>query len=441
MSHDTQTTFKLPIAAPAAAPASASAADTGTRTGELDPLTEVLREGARRLLTQAIQAEVDEHIIAHAQERDAISGHRLVVRNGYMPARTIQTPLGPLEVRQPRVDDRRLELDEPGQRQRLRFTSKILPRYLRRTKTIDQLIPWLYLKGVSTGDFAEALAALLGHEPKNLSANTVMRLKEVWRQEWEAWSARSLEGKRYVYFWADGIYFNIRLEDQVNNRQCILVIIGATDTGKKELVAIAEGYRESEQSWLDLLRELRSRGLEHGPQLATGDGALGFWKALRQVYPQAREQRCWMHKTANVLTKLPQGQQETAKRKLQAIWMAETQAAATDALGAFASLYRDKYPKAVTCLEKDAEALLAFYAFPAQHWVHLRTTNPIESTFATVRLRTDKTKGGGTRQACLTMVFKLCQSAERHWRPLNGCDLLPDVIEGVPFVDGIRQAA
>lgn len=434
MRHSTDLSLKLP--SEPSEPASADPASTPA-----DPLTEILREGARRLLAQAVEAEVQEYIFANAHQRDPATGHRLVVRNGHMPPRSIQTPLGPIPVSRPRVDDRRVEPDEHGQPRRVRFTSKVLPRYLRRTRTVDQLIPWLYLKGVSSGDFAEALAALLGHEPRNVSANVVMRLKEAWRQEWEAWSMRSLEDKHYVYFWADGVYFNIRLEDQANNRQCILVIVGATDTGRKELVAIAEGYRESEQSWLDVLRELKARGLESGPRLATGDGALGFWKALRQVYPQAREQRCWVHKTANILTKLPQGQQESAKAKLQAVWMAETKAAATGAVEAFTSLYRDKYPKAVACLEHDREALLAFYDFPAQHWVHLRTTNPIESTFATVRLRTDKTKGSGSRQACLTMVFKLCESAQRHWRPLNGCQFISDVIEGVPFVDGIRQAA
>lgn len=401
-----------------------------------DALTEVLRLGARRLIEQAVASEIQAYIDEHAHQKDA-QNHRLVVRNGHLPERQIQTGLGAIPVRMPRINDRRL--DETGQR--IRFTSRILPKYLRRTKSMEQLIPWLYLKGISSGDFAEALAALLGESAANLSASTVMRLKETWRQEWDSWSARSMQSKRYVYFWADGIYFNVRLEEPDGQRQCILVIIGATDTGCKELVALADGYRESEQSWLDLLRDLKQRGLEIGPELAVGDGALGFWKALRQVYPAAREQRCWVHKTANVLSKLPPSQQSIAKKKLQAIWMAATLAAANQAFDQFLEQYQTKYPKAAECLSKDRSTLLSFYDFPAEHWVHLRTTNPIESTFATVRLRTEKTKGCGSRQACLTMVFKLCQSAQRHWRLLNGRSQLLEIMEGVRFIDGIRAAA
>lgn len=401
-----------------------------------DALTELLRSGARRLLEQAVEAEVKLYIEQHAGLTDA-RGHRLVVRNGYLPQRRIQTGIGPVEVRQPRVHDQRT--DAKGER--IRFTSQILPRYLRRTRSIDALIPWLYLKGVSTGDFGEALTALLGESPANVSANTVMRLKEQWRREWEQWSKRSLEGKRYVYFWADGIYFNIRLEEGDSKKQCILVILGATDTGQKELVAIQEGYRESETSWLDVLRELKERGLETGPELAVGDGALGFWKALRQVFPDSRGQRCWVHKTANVLNKLPRSRQVNAKQKLQAIWMAATRSEAQEALGRFLEEYQLKYPKAAECLEKDREALLRFYDFPAEHWVHVRTSNPIESAFATVRLRTDKTKGSGTRQACLTMVFKLCQSAQKFWRPLNGAGEILELLAGIKFTDGIKTAA
>lgn len=404
--------------------------------GSRDVLTEILRQGAQRMLAQAIEAEVESYIAQHAQDRDG-RGHRLVVRNGHLPQRTIQSPLGEVEVRQPRVHDKRI--DPTGQR--IRFTSQILPPYLRRTKTMEELIPWLYLKGVSTGQFSEALAVLLGHEPANLSANTVARLNEVWRREWQSWADRSLKDKRYVYLWADGVHFNIRLESPENNRMCILVIMGATDDGKKELLAISDGYRESEESWLDVLRELKDRGLETAPELAVGDGALGFWKALPQVYPTTRQQRCWVHKTANVLTKLPQSQQSQAKRDLQSIWMAATEAEAHAAFDAFVKDYAAKYPKAAECLTKDREQLLAFYDFPAEHWVHIRTTNPIESTFATVRLRTHKTKGSGSRQACLTMVFKLCRIAERHWQRLRCRELLQDVIKGVRFVNGIKEAA
>jgi transposase-like protein len=282
---------------------------------------------------------------------------------------------------------------------------------------------------------------LLGHQPGNLSASTVARLNELWRLDWVSWSTRSLASKRYVYVWADGVYFNIRLGRPGDARLCVLVIMGATSTGQKELVAIADGYRESEESWLDLLRDVKARGLEHGPQLAIGDGALGFWKALGQVYPNTRPQRCWVHKTGNVLSKLPAGQQSLAKQQLQSIWMAASRADAEMAFDQFVQQYETKYPKASACLAKDREELLSFYDFPAEHWTHIRTTNPIESTFATVRLRTAKTKGCGSRQACLTMVFKLCQQAERHWRGLKGGQLLQDVIQGVRFVNGIKEAA
>ena len=398
-------------------------------------LDDILRDGARAMLQRAIEREVAEYVEAHAHERDAC-GRRLVVRNGRHPARDVQTTLGPIEVRQPRVNDRRT--DEQGNR--LRFTSKILPPYLRKAKAVEELVPWLYLKGISTSDFPEALGCL-GLDGSGLSATSVVRMKEVWRAEWAAWSKRSLAGKRYVYFWADGIYFNVRLADPGEGRQCVLVVMGATEDGRKELVAIQDGHRESEASWLDLLRDLRDRGLEHGPELAVGDGALGFWKALPQVFPGARQQRCWVHKAANVLNHLPKSQHGQAKAKLQEIWMAATRADAVKAFDAFVNGYKTKYPKAADCLAKDKDALLAFYDFPAEHWQHLRTTNPIESTFATVRLRTDKTKGCGSRQACLTMVFKLAQSAEKHWRKLNGAGLLLEVAAGVEFVDGIRKAA
>ena len=392
-----------------------------------DPLTDVLRTGARQLLSQAVEAEVASFLDAHAELVDD-AGHRRVVRNGYLPERAIQTGIGPVSVRQPRVRDR-----GDGA---IRFTSAILPRYLRRTKSLEDLLPWLYLKGISTGDFSEALAALLGAEAPGLSASTITRLKEVWRAEAERWQRRDLSVRRYVYFWVDGIYFGARMEEE---KQCILVIIGATDTGRKELIAITDGYRESAQSWREVLLDLKRRGLKKGPQLAVGDGALGFWKALREVYGETREQRCWVHKTGNVLNKLPKGLQNKAKQHLQDIWMAETRKAAERAFDFFLEAYGPKYDKAVACLAKDRDVLLTFYDFPAEHWKHVRTTNPIESTFATVRLRTYRTKGCLSRKTAMAMVFKLCQCAQRKWRKLNGSNHLAEIIRGVRFVDGEPQ--
>jgi putative transposase len=393
-----------------------------------DVLTGILRDGAQRLLMQAIEAEVAEWIDSHQHVQDR-NGHRQVVRNGHLPQRTIMTGVGAVEVQQPRVLDRRpAEQAEP-------FSSKILPPYLRKTKSIEELIPWLYLKGISTGDFSEALTALVGPEAKGLSASTITRLKEVWQQEFQEWSQRSLKGKDYVYVWADGVHFNIRLEE---DRQCILVLLGATADGRKELIAIADGFRESEQSWKALLLDVKARGLVIDPKLATGDGALGFWNAIGRIYPTTREQRCWVHKTANVLDKLPKRLQPEAKNKLHQIWMAETRAEAEKAFDLFVETYQAKYPKAAECLTKDRSVLLTFYDFPAEHWIHLRTTNPIESTFATVRHRHRRTKGNGSRLACLTMVYKLMQSASKKWRLLNGCQLLPDVIAGVQFIDGVK---
>jgi putative transposase len=393
-----------------------------------DVLTAVLRQGAQRLLNQAIEAEVADWL---AQHRDCIDaqGRQQVVRNGHLPQRTLTTGIGPVEVKQPRVRDRRPAAE------RASFNSAILPPYLRKTKSVEELIPWLYLKGVSSGDFSEALGALLGPQAKGLSATTVTRLKGIWEQEFQDWQRRSLADKRYVYVWADGVHFNIRLE---GGRQCILVLMGATADGKKELIAIQDGQRESEQSWKELLLDAQARGLTIPPQLAIGDGALGFWKAVRQVWPDVKEQRCWVHKTANVLDKLPKSAQPKAKELLHEIYLAASRAEAEKAFELFLSTYAAKYPKATDCLDKDRSALLAFYDFPAEHWMHIRTTNVIESVFATVRLRTEKTKGSGTRQACLTMVFKLMESASRRWRALNGSALLGDVIRGVMFVDGVR---
>ena len=393
-----------------------------------DPLTDILRRGARTLLAQAIEAELAAYLQERAHLKDG-AGRQQVVRNGYLPERTVLTGIGPVEVKQPRVRDRR-----PAE-QREAFSSAILPPYLRKTKSLEDLIPWLYLKGVSTGDFTDALKALLGPDAPGLSATTVTRLKAGWEAEYDAWSKRSLEGKRYVYVWADGVHFNIRLEE---DRQCILVLMGATAEGTKELIAVADGYRESEQSWKELLLDVKARGLEVDPALAIGDGALGFWKAVRQVWPSCQGQRCWVHKTANVLDKLPKGVQPKAKAALHAIYEAEGREAAGKAFDLFVSTYEAKYPKAVECLEKDREALLAFYDFPAEHWRHIRTTNPIESTFATVRLRHGRTKGSGSRVACLTMVFKLMEAASRKWRLLNGSIRLKEVIRGVKFADGIE---
>jgi putative transposase len=394
-----------------------------------DVLTEILREGAQQMLTTAIEAEVAEWIEAHRHFEDS-RGHRQVVRNGYLPKRSITTGIGPVEVRQPRVLDRRRGEDaEP-------FSSKILPPYLRKTKSIEELLPWLYLKGISTGDFNEALQALVGPECPGLSASTITRLLEGWQAEYHQWSKRSLKDRHYVYVWVDGVHFNIRLEE---DRQCILVLMGATADGKKELLAIADGYRESEQSWMELLLDVKSRGLSIDPKLATGDGALGFWKALPKVFPTTSRQRCWVHKTANVLDKLPKRLQSRAKEAIHNIWMADTRQAANQAFDSFLATYSAKYAKACECLAKDREELLTFYDFPAEHWKHLRTTNPIESVFATVRLRHKRTKGSGSRTACLAMVQQLMLSASKRWRLLNGYDLLPDVIAGVQFTDGVKS--
>ena len=404
-----------------------------------DVLTEILRDGAQRLLSQAIEAEVEAWIEGHADRHDP-QGRRQVVKNGHHPTRTLVTGVGPVEVTQPRVWDRRIvgrneagdTVDAQGQAVE-RFCSSILPPYLRKTKALEELIPWLYLKGVSTGDFSEALQALVGPQAAGLSATTITRLTAAWQVEYQAWNRRSLEGRHYVYVWADGIHFNIRLEE---DRQCILVLMGARADGRKELIAVADGHRESEQSWYSLLLDCKQRGMAIDPKLATADGALGFWAALPKVYSATREQRCWVHKTANVLDKMPKRVQSGAKAKLHEIWMAPTREEANRAFDHFVAHYAAKFPDAVECLTKDRDVLLTFYDFPAEHWRHLRTTNPIESTFATVRLRHRRTKGNGSRVACLAMVFKLCESAAQHWRLLNGATLLPEVIAGVKFVNG-----
>lgn len=393
-----------------------------------DALTEVLRRGAGTLLQQAVEAEVAE-VIARFQELRDERGRQRVVRNGHLPERRVQTGIGELAVKAPRVRDRAGEL---------KFNSSILPRYLRRTRSLEELLPWLYLKGLSTGDFSSALTALLGKDAPGLSANTISRLKEVWKREYEQWSKRSLSGKQYVYLWADGIYFGVRLEDA---RQCMLVIIGANSEGKKELLGIADGYRESAESWKELLLDLQQRGLNIDPKLAIGDGGLGFWKALPQVFGSTRAQRCWKHKTANVLNKLPKALQAKAKANLNQISLAESRAAAEQAFDHFLLSYEAKYPKATECLAKDRDELLTFFDFPAEHWQHIRTTNPIESTFSTVRLRTAKTRGCVSRAGMLAMVFKLTKTAEQNWRLLKGHTLLAQVVQGVKFKDGLQEDA
>ncbi len=391
-----------------------------------DALTELLRHGARDLIAEAVKAELDGFLSEFASLRDA-QGRRQLVRNGYLPEREVQTGIGSVSVRVPRVRDR----SGSG----IRFHSNLLPPYLRRSKSIEELIPWLYLKGVSTGDFSEALSALLGTDACGLSSSTVSRLKESWTREYEAWQERDLSPRRYVYLWVDGVYPQARMEDP---NPCLLVVIGADKSGRKELVGVWDGCRESEQSWKELLLDLKRRGLGDPPKIAVGDGALGFWKALAQVYPSTRPQRCWVHKTRNVLNKLPKSVQAHAKQHLHQIWMAPTRAEAEDAFDYFTQAYDAKYPKAAECLTKDREELLTFYDFPAEHWRHLRTTNPIESTFATIRLRTAKTRGCLSRNTALTMVFKLAICAQSHWRRLNGSELLNDVVGGLTFRDGVR---
>ena len=395
----------------------------------IDSLTEILRNGARALLTQAVETEVADFIGRYANLKTE-AGRQRVVRHGHLPEREIMTGIGPVAVRQPRVRDR-----EASDGERIRFSPSILPPYARRTKSLEVLIPILYLKGISTGDFEEALGALLGKDAGGLSASTIGRLKDAWSEEHARWSKRDLSTKRYVYFWVDGIHVQARLEGAA---QCLLVIIGATPEGKKELVGLIDGVRESAQSWRELLLDLKRRGLAIGPELAVADGALGFWQAVEEVWPKTRGQRCWVHKTANVLNKLPKSQQAKAKRALQEIWMAETKKDALVAFDVFVETWGVKYDKAVECLTKDREALLAFYDFPAEHWKHLRTTNPIESTFATVRHRTVRSRNCLSNKTALAMIFKLAQAAEKSWHRLRGHDQLPKVILGVKFNDGIE---
>jgi len=395
-----------------------------------DPITEILRNGARELLAEALEAEIKGFLSQYADLKDD-HGRMRVTRNGCLPEREIQTGIGPVPVKAPRIRDRQPE-DESD---RIRFSSLILPPYLRKTKSMEELIPWLYLKGISTGDFSEALAALAGKDAPGLSGPTISRLKTIWQDDLKQWQKRDLSNKRYVYIWADGICCNVRMEE----RQCLLVIIGAAKEGKKELLALESGFRESELSWTELLLDLKHRGLKEGPELAAGDGALGFWKALAKVYDNTRWQRCWVHKTANVLNKLPKSIQAKAREKLHMIWMAPEKDEAEKHFDDFIKIYEAKYPKATECLKKDRDALLTFYDFPADHWRHIRTANPIESTFAAVRLRTAKVRSCFSSTTVVTMAFKLCQSAQKRWQRLHHSERLAEVIEGIKFVNGIEE--
>jgi transposase-like protein len=392
---------------------------------EADPLHALLREGARELIAKAVEAELAGFLEAYADQR-LEDGRRAVVRNGSLPERTVQTGIGDVAVRVPKVRDR----SGGG----ACFRSELLPPYLKRARSVEELIPWLYLKGVSTGDYQEALSALLGDQAKGLSANTVSRLKQQWLDEHRAWCQRDLSDRRYVYWWVDGVYSNVRLDE----RLCLLVVIGVTEHGRKELIAVEDGHRESEASWYELLSGLRERGLTQGPKLAVGDGALGFWKALAKLYPDTVHQRCWVHKSANVLNKLPKSVQPKVKAALHEIWMAETREGAHKAFARTLKRFEAKYPQAMDCLAKDREALLAFYDFPAEHWVHIRTTNPIESTFATVRLRTNRMRNCGSRETTLTMVFKLLQSAQKRWKRIKGFRKLELVVNNVRFRNGAQ---
>jgi transposase-like protein len=398
-----------------------------------DPLTTVLRSGARRLLAQAVEAEA-EAFLAEMRDLRLPDGRERLVRHGHGPERLVQTGIGPVPVRRVKLRDRGGGPDGA----RIRFASTILPRWARRTPSLDALLPVLYLRGVAMGDFREALAALLGKEAPNLSPAAIARLRDGWQADHARWQRRDLSARRYVYLWADGIYLQARMEPQA---ECMLVLIGATPEGRKELVGFQVGVRESAQSWRELLVDLKARGLAIAPELATGDRALGFWRALEAVFPSTRHQRCWVHKTSNVLNKLPKSVQPAAKQDLREIWQAPDRATAEAAITTFAQKYAAKYGKAVACLTKDRDALLTFYDYPAEHWDHLRTSNPIESVFATVRHRTVRTKGALSQDTARLMVFKLVMAAARTWRRLKGENQLPKVVQGVRFRNGVEVKA
>jgi transposase-like protein len=402
-------------------------AGTFSQPGTLgDSLTELLRRGARGLIEQAVEAELQFLLEQYANVTD-LAGRQAVVRNGYLPEREILTGLGPVAVRIPKVRDR--------SRSGVKFNSAVVPPYVRKAQRVEAALPWLYLRGISTGDMQDALSVLLGEEAKGLSPAVVSRLKAQWTDAYTAWTQRDLSGERYVYVWADGIYSTLRGED---DRLCLLILIGVNERGEKRLLALADGYRESKASWLGVVQDLQARGLRTPPALAIGDGALGFWAALAEAWPETRGQRCWVHKTANVLNELPKSIQGKAKARLQEIWKAETKLQAEKAFDRFVRDFGAKYPKAVDKLVKDRTALLAFYDFPAEHWIHIRTTNPIESSFATIRHRTTRTKNCVSRNTLLGLVFQLALTAEKSWRKLGGFKLLPEVVAGIRFEDGLR---
>lgn len=393
-----------------------------------DQLTEILKQGAQALVLQAVEAEFAAFLENHSGKQ-LEDGRKRIVRHGHLPERRIVTGIGSIPVKVPRSRDRQRHKSEES----IRFTSQLLPPYVRKSRSVGMALPYLYLKGISSGDFSDVMSVLLGKNAEGFSADTVLRLRKEWKEDYERWTTRRLESKKYVYLWADGVYLQARLEQE---KQCILVIIGATPEGKKELVGFMDGYRESTQSWHELLVDLKARGLSVPALLAIGDGGMGFWKALEKVFPETRIQRCWVHKTVNVLNKLPKSLQKKAKADLHNIWMAESKKEANKAFDLFIEKYKAKYQKATDCLEKDREELLAFYDFPAEHWKHIRTTNPIESTFGTVKHRTKRSKGCLGREMAMIMVFQLIKGAERSWRKLDGKNQLPKVISGVKFKDG-----
>ena len=388
----------------------------------VDALTELLRNGARRLIIDAVEAELE--LFLEKFSTELVDGKSRLARNGYLPEREVLTGIGKIPVRLPRLRDRAQTDDK------INFHSGLIPPYMRRSATIDEVLPLLYLKGISEADFVEVLTPIFGKQTKNLSPSVISKLKASWDEEYQSWQKQKIE-KRYVYWWVDGVGFHVRNDD----RRCVLVIIGVNEEGHKELIALEDGFRESTESWLSLLRKLKARGLS-APKLVVGDGALGFWNAMSEIFPEAKHQRCWFHKMGNVLDKLPKAQQNRAKSMLHEIWMSATRKEAHEAFDRFIEEYGAKYPKAAECLEKDKIELLAFYDFPAEHWVHLRTTNPIESTFATVRNRTYKAKGAFSNQTILMMAFKLMQSAQKRWRKLKGFHQLDNVLRGIKFVDG-----
>ncbi|WP_445946979.1 IS256 family transposase [Shewanella sp.] len=394
------------------------------QTATSDALGELLKKGAQQLLAKAVEAEMVE--LLDQYNSLTVDGKSAIVRNGHLPERKIQTGLGDIQVKVPKVRDR----TGTG----IKFNSQLVPPYLKRTKNLEEFIPWLYLKGISTGDMQPTLEALLGKDTAGLSANTVSRLKQSWEQDYDQWRKRDLSNRRFVYIWADGVYCNVRMDD----RLCLLVVVGSDDTGRKEVLAVVDGYRESEASWTEVMEQLDNQGLQMPPKLATGDGALGFWKALTKKWPSTKQQRCWVHKTANVLNKVPKSVQPKMKEALHDIWMAETREEAYKAYDSCVKRFEDKYPGAMNCLTKDKSSMLAFYDFPAAHWQHIRTSNPIESVFATVRLRTKKVKNCGNRKTTLSMAYKLMITAQLNWRRLRGYKLLADVVEGVEFKDGER---